>query len=738
MLLVEGNTGTQVKYLQNGLRILCYNPKRQDGVFDANTTAAVKRYQTARGLSSDGKVGDGTWNRIKSDITPIQNALKNKGYYSGTIDGVAGDGTYNSLLNFQSANGLTPDGMAGKGTLDKLYASDSTKPVLQLGSTGSYVIELQSKLIKLGYSCGDTGADGVFGDDTYRAVRIFQQNNGLSIDGKVGAKTWDKLATASPNTPTDTPLLVLGSTGDAVKRLQTRLLQLNYDCGVSGADSKFGVATQNAVILFQKNNGLTPDGKVGVNTWNKLNSSNPITGSGTNSDVLREGSTGSAVVKLQERLIYLGYNCGASGADGNFGYNTMLAVVKFQKINGLTPDGKAGPLTQTCLYSNSAKSNDGSQDNPIFPDIPVAGNLLDYTIEVISAQEGRYDSINPTDILSIGLFQWRASRAYNLLVDIRNRNNKNFDAIMSNTTIGNYIINEIATPFESLRPTSISSNELALLKQLLDTEESHQAQDGLKRIDVSSYIEYGKSLGITDEKVLIYFSDCYNQSPAGISRIGDILNKQWSTISLDTIHTYALQDIYEKDGTKFGLGVYSTRRKGVYEKALNFNSSTSGSLSAYIENMVLYALAEENNDRFEGLPESDRGKENYNKYNTWFPSAQGNAWCACFVSWCANKAGLLNVTGQLKLVPKSVSVAQYLSYYQTQNRFGDKATYIPKRGDVFIKKSNGSSHVGIVTGYNPQTKEYSTIEGNTSDDTVKQLSRPINDSGLTGFGINTP
>lgn len=162
MLLVEGNTGIQVKYLQNGLRILCYNPKRQDGVFDANTTAAVKRYQTARGLSSDGKVGDGTWNRMKSDITPIQNALKNKGYYSGTIDGVAGDGTYNSLLNFQSAIGLTPDGMAGKGTLDKLYASDSTKPVLQLGSTGSYVTELQSKLIKLGYSCGDTGADGVF------------------------------------------------------------------------------------------------------------------------------------------------------------------------------------------------------------------------------------------------------------------------------------------------------------------------------------------------------------------------------------------------------------------------------------------------------------------------------------------------------------------------------------------------------------------------------------------------
>ena len=193
MLLVEGNTSTQVKYLQHGLRMLCFNPKRLDGVFDTNTTLAVKRYQTSRGLTSDGKVGDGTWNKLKSDIIPLQTSLKNKGYYSGTIDGVAGDATYNALVKFQSDNGLTADGMAGQSTLDKLHTTDTNKPILQLGSTGKYVIELQTKLIKLGYSCGDTGADGVFGDDTYRAVRMFQQNNNLSVDGKVGPATWAKI-----------------------------------------------------------------------------------------------------------------------------------------------------------------------------------------------------------------------------------------------------------------------------------------------------------------------------------------------------------------------------------------------------------------------------------------------------------------------------------------------------------------------------------------------------------------
>lgn len=461
-------------------------------------------------------------------------------------------------------------------------------------------------------------------------------------------------------------------------------------------------------------------------------------GSGTNSNLLREGSTGTAVATLQKRLIELNYNCRTSGTDGNYGRNTKLAVIKFQTINGLTPDGIAGPKTLECIYSDKAKANDGSADIPIYPDIPVIGNLLEYTIGVISALEGNYDSINPTDVLSVGLIQWRASRAYNLLLDIRNRNVKSFDAIMSGTVIGNYIIAGNAAPFDSLTPASISEEELTKLKQLLDTEESHQAQDDLKRADVNGYIERGKELGISDERVLIYFSDCYNQSPKGISRIGNRLGNQWSSVKLDTLHNYALQDVYVDNGTQKGLGVYKTRRNTVYEKALGFNSEAESSLSAYVENMVLFALAEEQTDRFEGLPESDRGKENFNKYNKWFPSAQGNAWCACIVSWCANKAGLLNVSNQLGLVPQSVAVAEYLSFYQGKNRFGDKTVYKPKRGDIFIKKSNGSSHVGIVTGYNAQTNEYTTIEGNTSDDTVKQLTRPINDSGLTGFGINTP
>lgn len=64
---------------------------------------------------------------------------------------------------------------------------------LQKGSEGSNVKALQALLIGYGYSCGKAGADGDFGTSTYSAVKKYQKNNGLTVDGVVGEKTWKKL-----------------------------------------------------------------------------------------------------------------------------------------------------------------------------------------------------------------------------------------------------------------------------------------------------------------------------------------------------------------------------------------------------------------------------------------------------------------------------------------------------------------------------------------------------------------
>ena len=65
--------------------------------------------------------------------------------------------------------------------------------VLRIGNKGKSVKALQILLIGYGYSCGTSGVDGDFGKATDYAVRRFQKDKGLSVDGLVGQKTWSAL-----------------------------------------------------------------------------------------------------------------------------------------------------------------------------------------------------------------------------------------------------------------------------------------------------------------------------------------------------------------------------------------------------------------------------------------------------------------------------------------------------------------------------------------------------------------
>lgn len=103
-------------------------------------------------------------------------------------------------------------------------------------------------------------ADGDFGPLTKSAVVSFQQANALTADGAVGPNTWGKL------------ILTLreGSSGEAVKALQTLLVKNGRSVAVDGA---FGPGTKSAVINFQSAHGLTADGIVGPMTWQQLEGS---------------------------------------------------------------------------------------------------------------------------------------------------------------------------------------------------------------------------------------------------------------------------------------------------------------------------------------------------------------------------------------------------------------------------------------------------------------------------------
>lgn len=133
-VLRRGSQGDDVKYLQKLLNYyLASNPLKIDGIFGAKTEVAVKEVQEIFGLQADGIVGSKTW------------------YY---------------LIAFSAPASL---------------------PTLRRGSKGDAVKFLQERLSLMGYSLV---IDGEFGAKTEAAVKQFQTDCGLTVDGIVGPKTW--------------------------------------------------------------------------------------------------------------------------------------------------------------------------------------------------------------------------------------------------------------------------------------------------------------------------------------------------------------------------------------------------------------------------------------------------------------------------------------------------------------------------------------------------------------------
>ena len=98
-------------------------------------------------------------------------------------------------LKYVTGSNTTPSPSANPESQSKAPAAEcSVKlPVLRKGDKGKSVRALQSLIIGCGYLCGVCGADGDFGAATDEALRRFQKDAGITVDGIAGAETWNKL-----------------------------------------------------------------------------------------------------------------------------------------------------------------------------------------------------------------------------------------------------------------------------------------------------------------------------------------------------------------------------------------------------------------------------------------------------------------------------------------------------------------------------------------------------------------
>lgn len=100
--------------------------------------------------------------------------------------------------NYSKTNALDPEKYLEKDLFPK---SDST---LRNGDTGKAVKELQEEIVSLGYKLPRYGIDSDFGDETENAIRAFQKNAGIFIDGIVGPQTYTALEKATKVNQTKT------------------------------------------------------------------------------------------------------------------------------------------------------------------------------------------------------------------------------------------------------------------------------------------------------------------------------------------------------------------------------------------------------------------------------------------------------------------------------------------------------------------------------------------------------
>lgn len=228
------------------------------------------------------------------------------------------------------------------------------QPLFGLGDVGPAVAEIRGKLAALGL-LPDPGESSVpdlaghFDEQCDRAVRTFQQQRGLSVDGVVGPATYraldearwrvgDRLLSHSVSHP-----LV----GDDVAGLQRRLIELGFDAG--RIDGVLGAATERAVRDFQRNVGLRPDGTCGPSTFKALDRLARTVVGGRARDLRESEGLRAAGPRLPGKVVVVdpGHGGDDPGHEANGLRESTLVFDLASRIEGrLTATGVAAYLTR--------------------------------------------------------------------------------------------------------------------------------------------------------------------------------------------------------------------------------------------------------------------------------------------------------------------------------------------------------------------------------------------------------
>ena len=378
-ILRPGTVGSSVYALQQRLKNLDYPITDLTGVFDDQTAECVRLFYATYGLPSSDTASVGMQQELYADTAKR---------YSPDVQVIVTVPPDETPL--EPAIAIPED----SGEIDESTA-------IALGNSGTRVSQIQQRLIALGYMA--EGSDtGVFDQSTQEGVNRFLAAIGRTPNGMLTLDMQDFLLSSSAPAQggsvevSDYEDLAPGDSGDAVLALQRRLVELGYADGTP--NGKYGPATISAVTFYQQCNGLEEDGLATAWLQSVLFSSRALTYDQTqmlsdgfsgqsaeetsgqteeqgfseqavqpeetpeaeetpepDTDMLffnlTPGSTGSAVMSLQNRLVELGY---LEMPSTLYDEATRDAVTAFQNAIGVEPTGEASASLQRYIYSKAA------------------------------------------------------------------------------------------------------------------------------------------------------------------------------------------------------------------------------------------------------------------------------------------------------------------------------------------------------------------------------------------------
>lgn len=277
-----------------------------------------------------------------NEVTELQNHLVGAGYLARTVDGDYGSTTREAVALFQQDHGLQVTGLADDSTSDRIKAAvgkgyrNGGGIVYAKGNRGSVIAEMQEKLQEAG--CLEGTADGVYGTDTYEAVRKYQMDRGIPVSGAIDEMTYSALMNQGEEADSQRGygpyVYARGDHGAEIEALQKKLQSMGYLDDI--ADGIYGENTEAAVRKFQKEHGLSVSGSMDRKTIDAVNRKYS---SQTGSFSLSVGDSGEKVIRLQNKLLLHGYDPGT--VDGIYGAGTERAVQRLQEAERLAATGVA-------------------------------------------------------------------------------------------------------------------------------------------------------------------------------------------------------------------------------------------------------------------------------------------------------------------------------------------------------------------------------------------------------------